>query len=55
MIMKKKVLYIIGIVVLSLIWIYLLICIWMYYLYQAWVEKRTQDIQEMKQDNVILD
>jgi len=48
-------LYIIGIVILSLIWIYFLVCIWMYYLYQAWVEKRTANIQEMKQDSVVLD
>lgn len=48
-------LYIIGIVILSLIWIYFLVCAGMYYLYQAWVEKRTADIQEMKQDSVVLD
>jgi len=53
--MWKKILYIIGIVILSLIWIYFLLCIWMYYLYQAWVEKRTADIQDMKQDNAVLD
>lgn len=52
--MWKKILYIIGIVILSLIWIYFLVCVWMYYLYQAWVEKRTQDIQEMKQDNTVV-
>ena len=52
--MTKKILYIIGIVILSVIWIYILLCVWMYYLYQAWVEKRTQDIQEMKQDNAVL-
>ena len=53
--MWKRILYVIGIIILSLIWIYFLVCVWMYYLYQAWVEKRTADIQEMKQDNVVLD